>query len=87
MGCARSVSGRQQKGANRSTEQISTTPRWCFPAGSGDEDVTGLSQQVWMGMVMQELFPAPFGMVKTGSSEMETLQSYVCLQSCLSPVV
>lgn len=28
-------------------------------------------------------FPAPFGMVKTGSSEMETLQSYVCLQSCL----
>lgn len=36
-----------------------------------------------MGMVMQDLFPAPFGMVKTGSSEMETLQSYVCLQSCL----
>lgn len=28
-------------------------------------------------------FPAPLGMVKTGSSEMETLQSHVCLQSCL----
>lgn len=60
----------------------------CFPAGSGDEDMTGGTDPTGLdGNGYAGAFPAPFGMVKTGSSEMETLQSYVCLQSCfVSPV-